>query len=54
MDKAQKPLRTARHALVQYTLTAQPRPGDRQTRMREIGGAWLQRNKHDHRTEGTT
>jgi|GEM_PF-2317102 len=53
MNEAQRPPRTARHTLVQYALIARPRPGDRESRMRETGGAWLQRNQHTHRAEET-
>lgn len=40
-----------RHAIAQYALLEQPRPGNRETRMREVGGGWLQRNDQP---EGTT
>ena len=53
MNKAQQPPHAARHTLVQYALIAQPRPGDRETRMRETGGAWLQRNEHEDQAEET-
>jgi len=39
-----------RHTIVQYALLAQPRPGSRETRMRETGGAWLQRNRMEEST----
>ena len=49
MDTTLKKPGTPRHTLVQYALLAQPRPGNREIRMRGSGGAWLQRNH----TEGT-
>ena len=54
MTKTQTPPHAARHALVQYALVARPRPGNRETRMRETGGAWLQRSGHDEQAEETT
>lgn len=36
-----------RCAVVQYALLEQPRPGNRETRMRENGGTWLQRNRQE-------
>ena len=54
MDNGKKPPRATRHGLVQYALTEQPRPGDRETRMRETCGAWLQRNEIDRESEGMT
>ena len=45
MEKIQHPPNEARHIPVQYALIAQPRPGNRETRMRETAGAWLQRNQ---------
>ena len=53
MDKTEKTPQTARHTPVQYALIAQPRPGNREIRMRETGGAWLQRNQRDEQAEGT-
>lgn len=35
-----------RHGAVTYALLEQPRPGNREIRMRETGGLWLQRNQH--------
>lgn len=54
MDKNQTTCHTSRHAVVQYALHAQPRPGSRETRMRETVGAWLQRNESDAQGEETT
>ncbi len=41
--------RSERHAPATYVLLEQPRPGNRETRMREIGGLWLQRNQRKGR-----
>ncbi len=40
-----------RHGVVQYALLEQPRPGNRETRMRETAGAWMQRNRQGEETE---
>ena len=48
MEKNRAISHMSRHTLVQYALLAQPRPGNRETRMRETAGSWLQRNGHDN------
>ncbi len=42
-----------RHAVVQYALLEQPRPGNRETRMRETAGTWLERSDRNNRPEGS-
>ncbi len=43
-------MRQTRCVPVTFTLLAQPRPGSRETRMREVLGGWLNRNQRGAQT----